>query len=72
MSSEFEKQIICVLHSQHDCAYRRSYSRGCDLKIVDEFATAQCPYRIEAVVLAAKIKVSPETSDNTDMNETVE
>ena len=63
MSSKFEKQIICILHSQHDCAYRRSYARGCDLKIVDDFATAQCPYRIEATVLAAAKQEESPVSD---------
>lgn len=63
MSSKIEKQFICVLNTFHDCSYRRSYSRGCDLRVVDEFATATCPHRFEATVLAAAEKEESPVSD---------
>jgi hypothetical protein len=50
-SKDFKTQTICTLHREHPCSYRRSYEQSCDLKLVDEYATASCSYRIIATVL---------------------
>lgn len=61
MSTKGDKQFICTLHTQHECSYQRSYHRDCELEVRGDFATASCPFRLEAVVLAAAKPVeSPE------------
>lgn len=63
MEDDFRPQIICLLHNQHDCEYRSSYEQSCRLKVSDGFVKANCPYRIEATVLAAAEKEESPVSD---------
>jgi hypothetical protein len=65
MADDFKKEFICTLHTYHGCSYQHSYSRECSLKADHKYVTETCPYRLEAVLLAAAEKEeSPVSSPN--------
>lgn len=59
MSSKIKKEFICILHSEDEGCGSKGYNRECDLKTRSPYATATCPYRVEAVLAAAEKEESP-------------
>lgn len=62
MISKFEKEFICMLHSNHDCE-NRNYRKNCAMSEDSGYAKRTCQYRVEAVVLAAAENEESPVSD---------
>lgn len=60
-----KEQILCLLHTDHDCHYRSSYDHECRLAKVDGFAVFSCLYRRQTTTLG--LAANPEVpSENVE------